>query len=82
MVGRKISFKHTEKCETYLKNGQYFNTEVVIIEDGTVIDKYRGSFQKLNDTRDIFNYAFVDFYLVSKKGVLYHVLPTDVIIVN
>lgn len=81
LVGKSISFKHTEKCEPYESEDgkRWLSTKEVVIVGGIVIDKYRGSFQGLDAIRDVFNYALVDFYLVSdSEGVLYHVLPKDI----
>jgi hypothetical protein len=84
LEGRKISFKHTQKCEPYKSEDgkQYLETKEVVIHDGLVIDKYRGTPHKIDGVRDVWNYALVDFYLVLVNHELYHVLPTDIVGIN
>ena len=80
LVGKKISFNHTQKCETYVKDGKYLDTEVVVINSAEVIDKYRRSTHPLDKDRGLVPLGLVDFYLVSdSEGKLYHVLPKDII---
>jgi len=82
LEGKKISFKHTQKCEPYAENGQYLTTKEVVIHDGLVIDKYRGSANGIDSNRGLMPLALIDYYLVSKDYALYHVLPKDIIGIN
>lgn len=80
LVGRRIDFKHIQICEPYKEDGKYETTKEVIINGGTVIDKYRGTPHKIDGIRDVWNYALVDFYLVKGSDCeLYHVLPKDIV---
>ena len=80
MIGRTVYFRVEVKVKEYIENGCYKNTKSVV-KVGVVLDKYRGSAQDINPIRDVFNYALVDFYLISvdEDLYLYHVLPKDII---
>ena len=81
LVGKKISFNHTVKCEPYKSKDdkRYLETKKIVIDNAEVIDKYRGSTHSLDNDRGLVPLGLVDFYLVSKDDDLYHVLPKDII---